>query len=403
MSDQTVYDELGVPRVVNAAGTKTRIGGSRIRPEAVEAMGRAATEFVRLSDLQAKASEVIADATGAEAGYVTCGADAGLLLAAAAPWRVTIPEGWTSYRTPTTFRTRSSCHGRTEPATITRSGRPGRRSSTSARTTASSGPGRPRSSLGDRSRHLRADGGDRLRPETVHRTRPLDDHGNRVRTRRSGYRRCSRGTAADGEPLAVHRGGSGPRGLQRWEGDSRPTDDRYRRRPERSHRIDRAPTARHARCRGGLATADIARRRRASRRRPTTGDRPAAESRQGGTRRSSRRLESFLEADHDAARGRWRREAERVTAALESVEGIDLTLDDDDVSVAPEVVVHVDTTAAACSATQLVRTLRTESPRVFVGADRLDEDIVTINPMCLTEAELDHVIARIRSSLTAPQ
>ena len=27
MSDGSVYDELGVPTVVNASGTKTRIGG----------------------------------------------------------------------------------------------------------------------------------------------------------------------------------------------------------------------------------------------------------------------------------------------------------------------------------------------------------------------------------------
>ncbi|WP_254533987.1 aminotransferase class V-fold PLP-dependent enzyme [Natrinema gelatinilyticum] len=80
----SVYDELGVSEAINAAGTKTRIGGTRIRPEAVDAMTRAAESFARISDLQARASETIADATGAEAGYVTTGASAGLTLAAAA-------------------------------------------------------------------------------------------------------------------------------------------------------------------------------------------------------------------------------------------------------------------------------------------------------------------------------
>jgi L-seryl-tRNA(Ser) seleniumtransferase len=82
--DTHIYDELGVPRAINAAGTKTRIGGTRIRPEAAEAMHRAAGSFARISDLQARASETIRDVTGAEAGYVASGASACLTLAAAA-------------------------------------------------------------------------------------------------------------------------------------------------------------------------------------------------------------------------------------------------------------------------------------------------------------------------------
>lgn len=86
MADDTpsIYDELGVPRVINAAGTKTRIGGTRIRPEAATAMHRATTEFARISDLQAKASDTISNITGADAGYVASGAAACLTLAAAA-------------------------------------------------------------------------------------------------------------------------------------------------------------------------------------------------------------------------------------------------------------------------------------------------------------------------------
>lgn len=82
--ESTIYDELGIARVINAAGTKTRIGGSRIRPEAMAAMSRASEAFVRISDLQARASELIRDVTGAEAGYVTSGAAAGICLGTAA-------------------------------------------------------------------------------------------------------------------------------------------------------------------------------------------------------------------------------------------------------------------------------------------------------------------------------
>lgn len=84
MTDTTFYDELGVSTVINGAGTRTRLSGTLMREEAIEAMQQGARAFVRLSDLQAAASEVIADATGAEAGYVSSGADAGLALGAAA-------------------------------------------------------------------------------------------------------------------------------------------------------------------------------------------------------------------------------------------------------------------------------------------------------------------------------
>jgi D-glucosaminate-6-phosphate ammonia-lyase len=53
-------------------------------PAVVEAMAQAAQAFVRMDELQAKAGEIIAQATGAESGYVVSGAAAGLLLAAAA-------------------------------------------------------------------------------------------------------------------------------------------------------------------------------------------------------------------------------------------------------------------------------------------------------------------------------
>jgi L-seryl-tRNA(Ser) seleniumtransferase len=84
MAENTIYEELGVPTVVNAAGTKTRIGGSLMPPEVLDAMCEAGNSFVRLSDLQAAASERIADLTGAGAGYVTNGAAGALLLGTAA-------------------------------------------------------------------------------------------------------------------------------------------------------------------------------------------------------------------------------------------------------------------------------------------------------------------------------
>src|SRR5215212_11176734 len=82
MSD--IYERLGVRRLINARGTHTRLGGTLMRPEVVEAMQAAAGAYVVLDELQDRASQVVVRATGAEAGMVTGGAEAGLLLGTAA-------------------------------------------------------------------------------------------------------------------------------------------------------------------------------------------------------------------------------------------------------------------------------------------------------------------------------
>ncbi len=80
----SVYQELGVTPVINAAATLTRLGGSRMAPDVLAAMNEAAASFVQIDELQARAGDVIAGITGAEAGYVTTGAAAALTLGTAA-------------------------------------------------------------------------------------------------------------------------------------------------------------------------------------------------------------------------------------------------------------------------------------------------------------------------------
>jgi len=79
-----IYERLGVRPLINARGTHTRLGGTLMRPEVVAAMQAAAGAYVVLDELQDRASEVIARATGAEAGMVVGGAEAGLLIGTAA-------------------------------------------------------------------------------------------------------------------------------------------------------------------------------------------------------------------------------------------------------------------------------------------------------------------------------
>jgi L-seryl-tRNA(Ser) seleniumtransferase len=80
----TIYEELGVRTVINAIGTFTRLSGTLMPEEVVQAMAAAARHFVCMEDLQYKAGQVIAGLTGAEAAYVTSGAQAALVLSVAA-------------------------------------------------------------------------------------------------------------------------------------------------------------------------------------------------------------------------------------------------------------------------------------------------------------------------------
>ena len=83
-SDMGIYQELGLQDVIVATGNFTELGGSLMPEEVLEAMQGAARSFVSIPALHERAGQVIADVTGAEAGYVTSGAAAGLMLAAAA-------------------------------------------------------------------------------------------------------------------------------------------------------------------------------------------------------------------------------------------------------------------------------------------------------------------------------
>lgn len=81
---RSVLADLGIRPIVNAAGPLTRLGGGPLAPGVLEAIAEASRSALKISELQAAAGAVIAEVTGAEAGYVTSGAAAGLTLAAAA-------------------------------------------------------------------------------------------------------------------------------------------------------------------------------------------------------------------------------------------------------------------------------------------------------------------------------
>ncbi|MCY3554018.1 MAG: aminotransferase class V-fold PLP-dependent enzyme [Gemmatimonadetes bacterium] len=95
-----IYERIGVRPIINASGPSTRLSGGIMDPEVADAMREASQYCVDIAELQARASAVIAEITGAEAGYVTSGAAAGLLLGTAAC--VTGPDPGKMNRLPDT-------------------------------------------------------------------------------------------------------------------------------------------------------------------------------------------------------------------------------------------------------------------------------------------------------------
>jgi L-seryl-tRNA(Ser) seleniumtransferase len=78
------YAKLGVPTIINAAGTYTTLTAACMPPVVVAAVQRAALHPVRLHDLQIQSGEYIAKRLQCEGAVVTSGASGAITLATAA-------------------------------------------------------------------------------------------------------------------------------------------------------------------------------------------------------------------------------------------------------------------------------------------------------------------------------
>ncbi len=78
------YAKLGVPTIINAAGTYTTLTAACMPPEVLAAVQKAALHPVRLRELQQKAGEYVAGRLKCEGAVVTSGASGAISLAAAA-------------------------------------------------------------------------------------------------------------------------------------------------------------------------------------------------------------------------------------------------------------------------------------------------------------------------------
>ena len=66
-----LYNKYELTRIVNGCGKMTHLSGAAVLPPIADQVLAALPCFFDLDQLQARASEVIAAATGAEAGCVT--------------------------------------------------------------------------------------------------------------------------------------------------------------------------------------------------------------------------------------------------------------------------------------------------------------------------------------------
>ena len=80
----SIYEEIGLRPVINASGSMTYLGGSLMAPEVLEAMARAAQQFVFIEELIVWAGREVARLAGVPAAHITTGSAGGLLLATAA-------------------------------------------------------------------------------------------------------------------------------------------------------------------------------------------------------------------------------------------------------------------------------------------------------------------------------
>lgn len=83
-TSKDISKRYGTVPIINASGTMTAFGASRICPEAVQAAADISGHFVSINELQAHASGIIAKATGAKGGFITSCSAAGVSLGVAA-------------------------------------------------------------------------------------------------------------------------------------------------------------------------------------------------------------------------------------------------------------------------------------------------------------------------------
>ena len=68
---KALYRSINVKPAITASGSTTAYGGTKLRPEVMDAMNKAASVMVDMKELNLAAGRIIADLTGADAGLLS--------------------------------------------------------------------------------------------------------------------------------------------------------------------------------------------------------------------------------------------------------------------------------------------------------------------------------------------
>src|SRR5512146_884430 len=80
----SIHDDLGIRPVINASATLTKLGGSIMPAEVIEAMQDASRYHIDIEEMHTLVGAKLAELTGNEAAMVSTGAAAGIVLAISA-------------------------------------------------------------------------------------------------------------------------------------------------------------------------------------------------------------------------------------------------------------------------------------------------------------------------------
>ena len=400
--NESIYGRLGVRTIINASGPSTRLSGGIMLPEVAQAMAEASQWCVDLGELQGRASELIAEATGAEAGYVTAGAAAALMLGTAGclagldPARMNrLPDTTGMPDEVIVARSQRNMYDHAVAqagARLVEVGIPDRFSgagvrdaeiweyeaAVSERTAAilfvaqgHAEPPLPRIVELARRRGL---------PVIVDAAAQLPPADNLKRFIAEGADLVAfSGGKALGGPqasgiLAGRRDLVQSAALQQLDHDtyfeqwSPPTSliDK-----SRLAGVPASGIGRVAKCGKeeivGLLTA----------------------------------LRIFLEQDHDQVHGRWLALCRDIAAGLEGIAGAELALIERNGKGVPEVQLKLDQTQLGLSAARLIKQLQDGDPSVHVNHARAREDVIVLGPTCLRAGDVELIVKRMRAELGA--
>lgn len=402
-SNESIYRRLGLRTIVNASGPSTRLSGGIMHPEVAQAMAEASQWCVDLGELQGRACELIAEATGAEAGYVTAGAAAALMLGTGAclagldPARMTrLPDTAGMPNEVIVARSQRNMYDHAVAqagARLIEVGIPDRFSGAgvrdaqvweydaaiSERTAAilfvaqgHAEPSLPQIVELARQRQV---------PVIVDAAAQLPPAANLKRFIAEGADLVAfSGGKALGGPqasgiLAGRRDLIQSAALQQLDHDTY-----FEQWSPPASLFDKSQIV-------GLPASGIGR--------------PAKCGKEEIVGLLTA-LRIFLEQDHDQVHERWLRLCREMAAGLEGITGTAVTLVERNNKDVPEVHLKVDQDRLGFSAAELIKRLQDGDPSVHVNHSRARESILVLGPTCLRVGDIEVVITRMRAELSAP-